>query len=117
MRTYRSLSMQRGSTSRSGRMLAISMSKFSRYVVLVTAVVIVLVRVAEARQGTAPAETNPRHQRIPHVQSTGRHLELKSLKGAVLYIAPTVTAGKKIPLIIHFHGPAWVVETQIANRL
>ncbi|HJZ81899.1 MAG TPA: hypothetical protein VKD91_16190 [Pyrinomonadaceae bacterium] len=57
------------------------------------------------------------HPRIPQTEVTGRRVELKSLKGARLFIGPRFNSNKAAPLVIHFHGAPWLVEQHIARHL
>lgn len=63
-----------------------------------------------------PAQTRP-HPRIPQTESPGRRLDLKSLKGARLFTSPGVNPNKPVPLLIHFHGAPWLIETHLARYL
>ncbi len=42
---------------------------------------------------------------------------MKSLNGARLFVGPGVDPDKRVPLIIHFHGAAWLVETHISRSV
>jgi hypothetical protein len=57
------------------------------------------------------------HPRISQTQSKGRSVDLKSLKGATLFIGPRVNPNRPVPLLIHFHGAPWLVERHIARYL
>ena len=57
------------------------------------------------------------HPRITQSEPAGRRIELKSLKGSRLFAGPGVNTNKPVPLIVHFHGAAWLVETHIAKSL
>jgi hypothetical protein len=71
---------------------------------------------AAAGQAPAPAPQNPspmaeptrRHDRIPQVQPPGR---LVKLSVGSLFVSTAAARGKSAPLIIHFHGPDWLVNT------
>lgn len=66
----------------------------------------------------SPTTVNTRrHPRIPKQEVPGRRVELKALQGAVLFAGPRVNAEKAIPLIVHFHGAAWLIEAHIARHL
>ena len=56
------------------------------------------------------------HPRIPKAEVPGRSIELKSLKGSQLFAGPKVNTSKSVPLIVHFHGVAWVVESHVAQH-
>lgn len=62
-------------------------------------------------------QLSQQHQRIAQVEVQGRRAELLSLKGAVLFAGPGVKTNKSLPLIIHFHGTAWLPEYHIAQHL
>lgn len=62
--------------------------------------------------------TSPRtdpHPRIAQTEVRGRRVDLKTLNGAQLFVGPKVKADKRVPLIIHFHGVAWLLESHIAQ--
>src|SRR5262249_60580937 len=61
-------------------------------------------------------DTRP-HPRIAQADANGRRIELKSLKGARLFISPGVNPNKPVPLIVHFHGAPWLIELHIAHHL
>jgi hypothetical protein len=46
----------------------------------------------------------------------GRRAELKTLIGSRLFVGPKVNADKSSPLIVHFHGVAWLLESHIARH-
>jgi hypothetical protein len=60
--------------------------------------------------------TRPR-PRIAQVETPGRRIELKALKGAVLFAGPKVKLDKQVPLVVHFHGAPWLVQHHIASYL
>lgn len=57
------------------------------------------------------------HPRIAQTEVTGHRVELKSLKGARLFLGPRVNRNKAVPLLIHFHGAPWLIEQQVARHL
>jgi hypothetical protein len=57
------------------------------------------------------------HQRISQTEAAGRRVELKSLKGARLFVSSHVNAIKPLPLLIHFHGAPWLIEQHVARNL
>lgn len=57
------------------------------------------------------------HPRIPQKDANGRRVDLKSLKGARLFISPRVNPNKPVPLIVHFHGAPWLIEQHVARYL
>lgn len=61
-------------------------------------------------------QTRP-HPRIPQTDAAGRRPDLKSLKGARLFTSPGINPNKPVPLLIHFHGAPWLIETHIARYL
>ena len=72
----------------------------------------------QAPQAPSPmAEITRPHPRITQSEPAGRRIELKSLKGSRLFAGPGVNTNKPVPLIVHFHGAAWLVETHIAKSL
>jgi hypothetical protein len=66
---------------------------------------------------TPAAASTPEHERIAKTDVPGQRFELKSLAGAVLYASPKLDKNSHVPLIIHFHGPGWLVEYQIAHHM
>jgi hypothetical protein len=44
-------------------------------------------------------------------------VDLKSLPGARLFTTTSVNPNKPVPLLIHFHGAPWLIETHIARYL
>ena len=57
------------------------------------------------------------HKRVSQSEPRGRRVDLKSLKGARLFVTEKVNPEKPVPLVIHFHGVPWLIETHIANSL
>ena len=57
------------------------------------------------------------HPRITQTEVKGRRVDLKSLKGARLFIGPRVNPNRPVPLLIHFHGASWLVEQHVARYL
>ncbi len=57
------------------------------------------------------------HPRITQTETPGRRVDLKSLKGATLFISPRVEPNDRVPLLIHFHGASWLVEQHVARYL
>lgn len=62
-------------------------------------------------------ETTRPHPRIAQAEPVGRRVDLQSLKGARVFAGPGVNTNKPVPLIVHFHGASWLVETHIARTL
>ena len=72
----------------------------------------------QAPQTPSPMADSVRpHPRITQSEPAGRRIELKSLKGARVFAGPGVNVNKPVPLIIHFYGAAWLLETHIAKSL
>ena len=57
------------------------------------------------------------HPRITQTESAGRRVDLKSLKGARLFIGPGVNPNRPVALLIHFHGASWLIEQHVARYL
>jgi hypothetical protein len=57
------------------------------------------------------------HPRITQTEAKGRRVELKSLKGARLFVGPRVNPNRPTPLVIHFHGAPWLIERHVARYL
>ena len=67
-------------------------------------------------QATPQTQTLP-HQRITQTETMGHRVDLKSLKGARLFTVPNFKANRPVPLLIHFHGAPWLIETHVALYL
>lgn len=71
----------------------------------------------QAQQNPSPmTDTTRPHPRIEKVEVQGRRTELTTLKGAVLFAGPKMSADKAVALIIHFHGVSWLMEYHIAKH-
>lgn len=57
------------------------------------------------------------HPRIQQTQVAGRRVDLKTLKGARLFVSPRVNPNSPVPLLIHFHGAPWLVERHVSLYL
>jgi hypothetical protein len=57
------------------------------------------------------------HPRVTQTEIAGRRVDLKSLPGATLFTTANVNPNKPVPLLIHFHGAPWLIETHIARYL
>ena len=83
------------------------------------AVLLILGTVALAQQPTPQApspmvdHTRP-HPRIQQTEVPGRRVDLKTLKGARLFVGPHVNPNRAVPLLIHFHGAPWLVERHVS---
>ncbi len=53
------------------------------------------------------------HPRLPHVVPQGRRI---ALAAGPLFIPQKLSRKKRMPLLIHFHGPGWVAETAAAQE-
>ena len=72
---------------------------------------------AQQPQAPSPMVENTRpHPRIGQTEVPGRRVDLKSLKGARLFIGPRVNPNSGVPLLIHFHGTPWLIEQHVANH-
>jgi len=78
--------------------------------------------VAPAQQPTPQApspmvdHTRP-HQRIQQTEVAGRRVDLKTLKGARLFVSHQVNPNRPVPLFVHFHGAPWLVERHVSLYL
>jgi hypothetical protein len=91
--------------------------KLIALVLLSTAAVLPL-SAQQTQQNPSPmTDTTRPHPRIAQVETPGRRVELKALKGAVLFVGPKVRTNKAVPLVVHFHGAPWLVELHVAERL
>jgi hypothetical protein len=57
------------------------------------------------------------HPRIQQTEVAGRRVDLKTLKGARLFVSPHVNPNRPVPLLIHFHGAPWLVERHVSLYL
>ena len=57
------------------------------------------------------------HPRIQQAEVAGRRVDLKTLKGARLFVSPHVNPNRPVPLLIHFHGAPWLVERHVSLNL
>jgi hypothetical protein len=72
----------------------------------------------QTQQGPSPMVDRTRpHPRMTQTEVKGRRVDLKSLKGARLFIGPRVNSNRPVPLLIHFHGASWLVEQHVARYL
>lgn len=71
-----------------------------------------------AAQNPSPMVDHTRpHPRATQSEPPGRRIELKSLKGATLFVAPSFKPDSHASLLIHFHGAPWLIEQHIARHL
>ena len=54
------------------------------------------------------------HQRIQQTEVAGRRVDLKTLKGARLFVGPRVNPNRPVALLVHFHGAPWLVERHVS---
>src|SRR5713101_673681 len=72
----------------------------------------------QTQQSPSPMVDHTRpHPRITQTEAKGRRVDLKSLKGARLFVSPRFNPNKPAPLLIHFHGAPWLIEQQVARHL
>lgn len=75
---------------------------------------------AAAQQAQSPSpmvdHTRP-HPRVNQIEVAGKRIELRTLKGARLFVPSHVDVSKAAPLLIHFHGAPWLIERHIALKL
>lgn len=65
-----------------------------------------------------PQQTEPaRHQRVQQDEIPGRRIELQTLRGSRLFLNRKLNAKKRLPLVVHFHGAPWLVETHVSKEL
>ena len=57
------------------------------------------------------------HPRIPQTEAIGRRVELKSLKGARLFVGQRFNPKRPASLVIHFHGAPWLIERHVSRYL
>lgn len=71
-----------------------------------------------APQAPSPMVDHTRpHQRIQQTEVAGRRIDLKTLKGARLFVSPHVNPSRPVPLLVHFHGAPWLVERHVSLSL
>jgi len=71
-----------------------------------------------SKQNPSPMVDHTRpHPRIEQAEAIGRRVELKSLRGARLFVNPNVNPDRPVPLVIHFHGAPWLIEQHVARNL
>jgi hypothetical protein len=71
-----------------------------------------------ATQAPSPMVDHTRpHRRVPQTEVAGRRVDLKTLKGARLFVGPHVNPQRPVPLLIHFHGAPWLVEHHVSSHL
>ena len=74
--------------------------------------------IPQTQQSPSPMVDHTRpHPRVAQTETPGRRVDLKSLKGARLFIGPRVNPNQPVPLLIHFHGASWLVEQHVARYL
>jgi hypothetical protein len=57
------------------------------------------------------------HPRASESEPPGRRIELKTLKGARLFVSPGFSPAKPAGLLIHFHGAPWLIEQHVERNL
>ena len=77
--------------------------------------IVIALAVAVICQQPTPSPAD--HERIAKIEVPGQRFALKSLAGATLFAPPDLDKNKRVPLIVHFHGPAWLVEYHVARTL
>ena len=104
--------------------MMLRISRLNLRVLLGLLVVLLLIAPGQARRQQPTAQspspmvdhTRP-HPRIPPADANGRRVDLKTLKGARLFIGSNVNPNRQVPLLIHFHGAPWLVERHAARYL
>src|SRR5438445_9259927 len=93
------------------------MKKHLLYLCLLPALTLSAVWPQQAPQAPSPMVDNTRpHPRISQTEEPGRRIDLKSLKGARLFAGPKVNVNKPVPLVVHFHGVAWLIESRVVKH-
>jgi len=89
-----------------------------------TGLLVILILLASASatpqtpQSPAPMIDHTRpHPRVTQMEVKGRRVDLKTLKGATLFISPRVNPNRPVRLLIHFHGAPWLIEEHVARHL
>lgn len=71
--------------------------------------ILLMIMQAPAPQNPSPmVEHTRKHERVPQAQPAGRRVKLST---ASLFVSAGSEHKKVVPLILHFHGPDWLVET------
>lgn len=101
------------------RMLSAILPTMRRAALLIILILLAQVNaIPQTQQSPSPMVDHTRpHPRITQTEVKGRRVDLKSLKGAKLFIGPRVNSNDRVPLLIHFHGASWLVEQHIARYL
>src|SRR5712692_8666716 len=94
-------------------------SNLDRVAVLLTLLLFAQVpATTQTQQSPSPMVDHTRpHPRITQTETPGRRVDLKSLKGAKLFIGPRANPNRPLPLLIHFHGASWLIEQHVARYL
>ena len=65
---------------------------------------------ARAQQQASPMVDHTRpHPRIAQTEARGRRIDLTTLKGAKVFVTPSLNPDQPVPLLVHFHGAPWLV--------
>jgi hypothetical protein len=64
-----------------------------------------------------PTRSPVDHQRIAKIEIPGQRFGLKTLSGVTLFAPQTLDKNKRVPLVVHFHGPGWLIEYNVAKAL
>ena len=80
---------------------------------LIVAVVALTIPVICQQPSAPPTE----HKRITKIEVPGQRFELKTLPGATLFAPQKLDKNKHVPMIVHFHGPSWLAEYDVAKTL
>lgn len=79
-------------------------------------VVLLLSLVALAVSGANAQKYQRTHHRVEKRDIAGERADLTSLKGAKLFLTRKFSPTENVPLLIHFHGAAWLIEQHVADH-
>ena len=99
------------------KLLYYSKMRLSSLLLLLIAALANSVPAQGSRQNPSPmTETTRPHKRIEKVEPIGKRVPLESLKGATAFVNGKLKAVRSVPLIVHFHGAPWLIESHVTEH-
>ena len=99
------------------KLLYYSKMRLSSLLLLLIAALANSVPAQGSRQNPSPmTETTRPHKRIEKVEPIGKCVPLESLKGATAFVNGKLKADRSVPLIVHFHGAPWLIESHVTEH-